>query len=312
MFIKWFCQFFRKKKPLVVIVKQSFFDNDLKKTFQQNNINQQFLEKLEHSLIKSDMGVVSTNIILEKISQEKIAKDSDFNDVVNLIKTSLKKKLSIYEKRINIESHKPYVIIFLGVNGSGKTTNLGKIAHKFKQDGKKVLIAACDTFRAGAGQQLDVWAKRANCDIFMSEKEGSDPASVAYQSFEKAKKENYDILLIDTAGRLQNQTNLMQQLSKINRVLKKLDENAPHTSLLVIDGTTGQNAAKQVEIFNHHINLDGLIITKLDGTAKGGVLVAITDKYKLPVYFVGNGEKIEDIEEFSVDEYLDNIFNIRI
>jgi fused signal recognition particle receptor len=201
------------------------------------------------------------------------------------------------------DTKKPNVIMFIGINGAGKTTMIGKIANKLKNDGKKVLIAAADTFRAGATEQLSQWAEKSKTKLIKAERDGQDPTSVAYEALEVAKKENYDLLLIDTAGRMQNNINLMQELQKIERVI------GVDKTILVIDATIGQNSLKQFESFSRSINIAGVVINKLDGTAKGGILVPIFDKFKVPIYAVGNGEKIDDIKTFDVVEYVSNLLN---
>mgnify|MGYP003338743731 FL=1 len=193
------------------------------------------------------------------------------------------------------------------MNGSGKTTSLGKLAHYFSKQNYKVLIAACDTYRAAAVAQLKTWSERIGCKFLQSDKEGGDPSALAYKALQLAKQENYDILLIDTAGRLQSKINLMEQLAKMTRVLKKIDQDVPHLSLLVIDGTTGQNALKQLEIFKEYSVINGLIVTKLDGTTKGGIIIPMVQKFQIPVYYVGTGEGIEDIEALDYNKYVNNL-----
>ena len=223
----------------------------------------------------------------------------------------IEKILKPCEGKIDLDSDKkPQVIIFNGVNGAGKTTTIGKIASNLKSQNKKVLISACDTFRAGASSQLEIWAKRANCEIILPLKEGEDPASVAYRAFDYAIKNGFDVLLIDTAGRLQNKQNLMDELKKINNVLKKLDSSAPHYNLLIVDATIGQNSRTQTEIFNQTVGIDGLIITKLDGSAKGGVVVAISKIFAKPIFAIGIGEKIEDLQEFNAKNFAKSIIGI--
>ena len=202
-------------------------------------------------------------------------------------------------------------MMFVGVNGVGKTTVIGKIAKKLKDDGKKVLIGACDTFRAGAVDQLQKWCENCAVDMVQADKEGMDPSAVAYRALEKAKKENYDVLLLDTAGRMQNNVNLMQELQKIERVLKKIDEKGIDENILVLDASIGQNAKKQVEIFNKMLNISGLIMNKMDGTAKGGILVAIANEFKKPIYAIGVGEGINDLQEFKADDYINSLLKLK-
>lgn len=197
---------------------------------------------------------------------------------------------------------KPHVILVAGVNGNGKTTTIGKLAAKLKSEGYQVMLAACDTFRAAAGSQIAVWAERTGCPL-VSGPAMSDPASVAFQALEQARKENYDILLIDTAGRLQNKTTLMEELAKIIRVLGKIDAKAPHTRLLVLDATTGQNALSQAEIFRNMADINGMIITKLDGTAKGGIVVSLAGEFQIPIHAIGIGEGVEDLAAFNAADF---------
>ena len=300
-------RFFKRKKDISKIVENSLFDKDLQKKFtKEGGVLQKDLEVLEINLLKSDIGVAATKEILVEVAQA-LTKNISLSEVKDIIKTYLKEKLKKHVGKIAYKQDGPLVILAVGVNGSGKTTNLGKLACKLQKEGKKTLLAACDTFRAAATAQLEEWVKRAGVEIVKSEKEGGDPAAVAYAAITKAKKENYDCVLIDTAGRLQNQTNLMEQLGKIIRVIKKIDDSLPHHSFLVLDGTVGQNAHKQAEIFSQYAKIDGLIVTKLDGTTKGGILVPITEKYNIPVYFVGKGEGKEDLEEFEVERYVEEL-----
>ena len=214
--------------------------------------------------------------------------------------------IDVIVNKINYNKNGPTVILFVGVNGAGKTTTIGKIAYKLQNEGKKVLLVAGDTFRAGAVQQLNEWAIRNNCDIVS--KEGADPVSVMYDGAVKAKEEGYDVLLVDTAGRLQNKVNLMKELEKINKVIGKLIEGAPHETLLVIDATTGQNGISQAKSFKEITNITGIVLTKLDGTAKGGIVLAIKDSTGIPVKFVGLGEQKEDLRIFDIEKYIYGLF----
>lgn len=280
----------------------------IKQIFIHKKIDSEVLDALEESLITSDLGVEVSKKIIDVIRSQKFEKNISEEEIKKFISEEIFKILKSSEKNLTLDdSVKPRVIIFNGVNGAGKTTTIGKIANNLTNQNKKTLIAACDTFRAGADKQLEVWAKRSNCEIISALKENEDPASVAYRAFEKAKKENFDILLIDTAGRLQNKQNLMDELKKINNVLKKLDSSAPHENILIIDALTGQNVKNQLEIFNQVIGITGLIITKLDGTAKGGVVVGLAEKFKLPIYAIGIGEKIEDLQTFNAKNFSNNL-----
>jgi fused signal recognition particle receptor len=266
-------------------------------------INDEILDEIEEVLIASDLGVSLTNKILIELRKNKYDKDITKDDIKQIIAKYIRESLKDIKKPLNIPTKKPYILMFLGINGSGKTTTIGKIINKFKKDGKKVIIAASDTFRIGAVEQLAIWSNKNEVRMIQAEKTGQDPTSVAYKALEIAKNEDYDILLIDTAGRMQNNINLMQELQKIARVIN-VDE-----SILVLDATIGQNALKQVESFNKCINLTGLIMNKLDGTAKGGILIPIYEKFKKPIYAIGVGEGIDDIKEFDVEWYINKILN---
>jgi len=293
---------FGKKKTLKEKISKSLFDGELQKAF-KNKIDQDFLNDLEESLLKADIGVRYTEKLVNSLASGDFEGDITYDQIKNHIRAQIKEELSGSEAKLSLDK-KPYVILASGVNGSGKTTTLGKLANKLAGEGKKVVVAAADTFRAAAVGQLDVWAKRAGVKLITAEKEGGDPAALAYQALEFAQKEGYDVVLIDTAGRLQNNKNFMDQLGKIVRVLKKLDESAPHLSLLVLDGTTGQNALRQLEGFKEQSMVNGIIMTKLDGTAKGGAIIPIVKEFEVPVYFVGMGEGIDDLYEFNLDEYI--------
>jgi fused signal recognition particle receptor len=270
----------------------------------KDKLSKDDISSIESVMISSDIGVSFTNKFTQTLKEKEISG----RDLNNQLRSELTAYLSEFEGRISLDK-KPYIILFSGVNGAGKTTSIGKLAHYFKQQNKKVLLAACDTYRAAAVKQLEVWAERAGAEIVSPEKEGTDPAAIAHKAVSKALAENYDIVLIDTAGRLQNYKNLMEQLSKISRVIKKLDDAAPHLSLLTIDGTTGQNAVKQYQGFSESLSIDGLVVTKLDGTAKGGILVALADLFKASIYFLGQGEAITDLKEFSAQEFAEEIFS---
>ena len=272
--------------------------------FTHKKLDSFILEELEETLITSDLGSDFAREIINNLRQKKFEKNIDEKFIKEFLVNEIEKILKPCEGKIDLDSDKkPQVIIFNGVNGAGKTTTIGKIAHNLKNQNKKVLISACDTFRAGASSQLEIWAKRANCEIILPLKEGEDPASVAYRALDYAIKNDFDVLLIDTAGRLQNKQNLMDELKKINNVLKKLDASAPHYNLLIVDATIGQNSRIQTEIFNQTVGIDGLVITKLDGSAKGGVVVAISKIFAKPIFAVGIGEKLEDLQEFDAKNF---------
>ncbi len=276
--------------------------------FTHKKLDAERLEELEEALILSDMGGEVAADIIKNFKEKKFEKNINDNQVREFLAAEIEKILKPCQGAPKLdELIKPYVIIFNGVNGAGKTTTIGKIAANLKNQNKKVLIAACDTFRAAASQQLEVWAKRADCEIILPQKDNEDPAAIAYRALDFAKKNNFDVLLIDTAGRLQNKQNLMDELKKINLVLKKIDERAPHENLLVLDATTGQNARNQLEIFNQIVGITGLVITKLDGTAKGGIVVGLAQKFKKPIYAIGIGEKLEDLQEFEAKTFAANL-----
>jgi len=273
-------------------------------------LDDDLIDDIEEILLKADVGVSATEKILdnlrEKASENKI---SDSEEILNLLKDKISKILvTNRRKAITENSVKPIVWLIAGVNGTGKTTTVGKLAHYFKGQGKKVMIAACDTFRAAAVEQLAIWAERSGVD-FIKAQTRADPASIAYDASAAAKSRGIDILLIDTAGRLHTKTNLMKELEKIRRVTEKVIPAEQIFSRLVIDGTTGQNAISQVKIFIEAIGCDSLIITKLDGTAKGGVMIAIAEELSVPVDFIGIGERIEDLEPFDANSYIEALFN---
>ncbi len=280
--------------------------------FTHKKLDDELLEQLEELMLESDIGVKVAAKIIKDLRSQKFSKEITGNEVKNFLGEELEKILLPYQKTLQIDdSIKPQVIVINGVNGAGKTTSIGKIASILVENNKKVMIAACDTFRAAAEEQLKVWASRANCEIITAKKEGEDPASVAHRAFMEAKQNNVDVLLVDTAGRLQNKQNLMDELKKINQVLKKIDSNAPHQNILVLDATTGQNSKNQLEIFDKIVNITGIIMTKLDGSAKGGILVALCEQFKKPVYAIGIGEKITDLQEFNAKEFVKNLIEIK-
>ncbi|NNE58252.1 MAG: signal recognition particle-docking protein FtsY [Hellea sp.] len=267
-------------------------------TFTKRKLDDEALEDLEDLLIQADFGIGPATKVTTLLAKDKFDKEVTDMEIKVALADVVSDILTPLEKPLKLVGAKPEILLFVGVNGSGKTTTLGKIAKRFADDGKKVLIVAGDTFRAAADAQLKVWGDRAGAPV-MSGKQGADAAGLVYDAIERAKTENYDILMIDTAGRLQNRTELMDELSKIVRVIKKQDETAPHHSLLVLDATVGQNALLQTEAFKNIAGITGLIMTKLDGTAKGGVLVALSDKFEIPIHAIGIGERIEDLENFS-------------
>jgi fused signal recognition particle receptor len=274
-------------------------------------IDDKTLDTIEEILITSDMGVETAELIIENVRKSlKNEKDRSVQNVLNLIKKELADILPNNNLNGIDKLQRPYIILVVGVNGVGKTTTIGKLAYNYKNLGYKVIVGAADTFRAAANEQLEIWAKRAGVEIISSQK-GNDPSSIAFETVKKAVQENYDVVLIDTAGRLHNKTNLMSELSKIKKVIQKFSETAPHETLLVLDGTTGQNAVVQATEFSKVIDLSGLVITKLDGTAKGGVVFQISKKLNIPIRYIGVGEGIEDLQEFDKDSFISALFDIK-
>src|SRR5262249_30963645 len=270
----------------------------------RGRVDQDFLKKLEARLYLADVGTTATTEIVSQVKQSFLDREIT-GDVEAFVKQKLIGMLESGELRY--AGSGPTVIMVAGVNGSGKTTSIAKLARKLQQDGKKVMVAACDTFRAAAVKQLDIWSQRLGVEI-VKNVQGSDPASVAHDACERAKARNFDVLIVDTAGRLHTQTPLMRELGKIHRVVSKLIDGAPHEVLLVLDATTGQNAITQAEMFKKEIQCTGIILAKLDGTAKGGAIFAIRQKIGLPVKFIGVGETLDDLEPFDPQTYVEALF----
>ena len=260
------------------------------------------LESLEEVLIQADMGVQTAVRVTANIAEGRFGKRISTAELRGALATEIARILGPVARPMPLYPQKPQVVLVVGVNGSGKTTTIGKLASQFKAGGKSVVIAAGDTFRAAAVEQLQVWGNRAGVPVFTAP-EGSDPASLAFDALTTAQANGSDLLMIDTAGRLQNRQDLMEELAKIIRVIRKIDQTAPHNTILVLDATTGQNAINQVEIFRKIADVTGLVMTKLDGTAKGGVLVALADKFGLPIHAIGVGEQIDDLQAFDPDEF---------
>jgi fused signal recognition particle receptor len=260
------------------------------------------LENLEDLLIQADMGVDTATRVTANIAEGRYGKRISSTDLRRALAAEVARILAPVAKPLPIYAQKPQVVLIVGVNGSGKTTTIGKLASQFRAAGKSVIIAAGDTFRAAAVEQLQIWGTRAGVPV-LTAAEGSDPASLAFDALTKARADGCDLLLIDTAGRLQNRADLMEELAKIVRVLRKVDPTAPHNTLLVLDATTGQNAITQVEVFTKIAQVSGLVMTKLDGTAKGGVLVSLADKFGLPIHAIGVGEQIDDLSPFDPEDF---------
>ena len=295
--------FFEKLKTGLNKTKQSINEkiNDVFSNFRK--VDEEFLEELEEILIMSDIGIETSTKIIDKLRERmKKEKIEDEEEVKKVLREEMQDILNIENKGLQLNT-KPSIILVIGVNGVGKPTSIGKIANRLAKDGKKVVVAAADTFRAAAVEQLEIWANRAGAEIIKRE-EGVDPASVVYDAMKKVKEENADILIVDTAGRLHNKKYLMDELNKIQKVINKEMPEADKEVLLVIDGTTGQNAISQVKAFKQEANITGLILTKLDGTAKGGAVLGIVEENKIPVKFIGVGEKIDDMEVFNAEEFV--------
>ncbi len=265
-------------------------------------LDDDMLESLEELMIASDMGVDTALRITANIAQGRLGKRLSVDEIKNLMATEIARVMEPVARPMPLYAKKPQVVLVVGVNGSGKTTTIGKLASQFRAAGKSVIIAAADTFRAAAVEQLQVWGERAGVPV-MTAPEGSDPASLAFDAMTRAEAEGADLLMIDTAGRLQNRADLMEELAKIVRVIRKKDPDAPHNTLLVLDATTGQNALSQVETFRRMSDVTGLVMTKLDGTAKGGVLVALADRFGLPIHAIGVGEQIDDLAPFDPEDF---------
>ena len=293
--------------------KSSFFEKLGKAVAGKSKVDDSVLDNLEEVLVTSDVGVETTLKIIDRI-EARVAKDKYLGtEELNLI---LREEIAGLLSEINsgndsefslASNHKPYVIMVVGVNGAGKTTTIGKLAHQFKKQGHKVVLGAADTFRAAAIDQLQVWAERVEVPI-VKQNMGSDPASVAFDTLESAVSNQADVVIIDTAGRLHNKVNLMNELTKIKRVMHKVVPNAPHEILLVLDGSTGQNAFEQAKQFTAATEVNALAVTKLDGTAKGGVVIGISDQFQVPVKYIGVGEGIEDLQVFNKMEFIDSFF----
>ncbi|WHN66562.1 signal recognition particle-docking protein FtsY [Cysteiniphilum sp. QT6929] len=273
-------------------------------------IDDDLIDDIEMQLLTADIGVEATQEIMETV-RNKVSRNElqTIEALTDLIKEKLKEIITPSEKPLVIDSaHKPYVILMIGINGAGKTTTIGKLAKKFQTEGKSVILAAGDTFRAAAVEQLQVWGERNHIPV-IAQHTGADSASVIYDAVQAAKSRNIDIVIADTAGRLHNKDNLMEELKKVARVMKKLDDKAPHEVMLVLDSGTGQNAIMQAEVFNKILSVTGITLTKMDGTAKGGVIFAIAKKLQLPIRFIGIGEKIDDLRPFHADDFIDALFS---
>ena len=283
------------------------FKDSISKIFSNRKVDQETLDEFEELLIKSDIDIGTAEEIIKKLSSKKFSENFTPGDIQSALEEIISEILNPSEKRIEYNTDQcPIILMVMGVNGSGKTTTIAKIANNFIKEGKKVLLVAADTFRAAASEQLEEWSKKINTDILTGE-EGSDPASIVFKSIEESQLKKHQVIIIDTAGRLHTRSDLMDQLGKIDRVLKKIDNNFPHETIITIDATTGQNALKQVEEFDKIVKISGIILTKYDTSASGGTLISIAEKTKLPIVAIGVGEKINDLVQFESKKFSKDI-----
>nr|WP_218058633.1 signal recognition particle-docking protein FtsY [Gilliamella apicola] len=300
--------FFSRLKKGLFKTKQNIGSGFLS-LFKGKRIDDALFEELEEQLLIADVGFDTTQKIIDTLTKQASRKElKDADALHGLLKQEMKSILDGVDKPFDIESHKPFVILMVGVNGVGKTTTIGKLARQFQQQGKSVMLAAGDTFRAAAVEQLQVWGERNNIPV-IAQHTNADSASVIYDAIQAAKAKKIDILIADTAGRLQNKSHLMDELKKIVRVIKKHDETAPHEIMLTIDAGTGQNAISQTKLFNEAVGVTGMTLTKLDGTAKGGIIFSIADQFNIPIRYIGVGEKIEDLRPFIADDFINALFD---
>lgn len=288
----------------------SKIEDGIKNIFVKRRLDREMLEELEELLILSDIGTETAASLCQALAKEKMDKDVDIEEVKTFLADRIAEKLTPFTQELIIKKENaPHVILVVGVNGSGKTTTIGKLGKYWKDQGYKIRFVAGDTFRAAAVAQLDIWASRLGIPISVGPDQG-DSAALAYEALQESKRDGTDILLIDTAGRLHNKVGLMDELKKINRVIGKIDDSAPHSVLLVLDATTGQNAHAQVQTFKEIVGVTGLVLTKLDGTAKGGVVLALTEKYGLPIHAIGIGERAEDLRPFTATDFARTLLSI--
>nr|WP_218056140.1 signal recognition particle-docking protein FtsY [Gilliamella apicola] len=300
--------FFSRLKKGLFKTKQNIGSGFLS-LFKGKKIDDALFEELEEQLLIADVGFDTTQKIIETLTQQASRKElKDADALHELLKQEMKTILANVDKPLDIQTHHPFVILMVGVNGVGKTTTIGKLARQFQQQGKSVMLAAGDTFRAAAVEQLQVWGERNHIPV-IAQHTNADSASVIFDAIQAAKAKKIDILIADTAGRLQNKSHLMDELKKIVRVIKKQDETAPHEIMLTIDASTGQNAISQTKLFNEAVGVTGLALTKLDGTAKGGIIFSIADQFQIPIRYIGVGEKIEDLRPFVADDFINALFD---
>ena len=299
--------FFARLKRSLVKTKENLGSGFIS-LFRGKKIDDDLFEELEEQLLIADVGVETTRKIITNLTEGASRKQlRDAEALYGLLKEEMSEILTKVEEPLNVEGKTPFVILMVGVNGVGKTTTIGKLARQFEQQGKSVMLAAGDTFRAAAVEQLQVWGQRNNIPV-IAQHTGADSASVIFDAIQAAKSRNVDVLIADTAGRLQNKSHLMEELKKIVRVMKKLDEDAPHEIMLTIDASTGQNAISQAKLFHEAVGLTGITLTKLDGTAKGGVIFSVADQFGIPIRYIGVGERIEDLRPFKADDFIEALF----
>jgi fused signal recognition particle receptor len=300
--------FFRRLKEGLSKTHQGLVDKIDQIIVGKKKIDDDLLADLEETLITSDIGVPTAQLLLDHVTQKVKRKELEDAD---LLKKTLQEQMFLVlapqEKPISLGNTRPFVIMVVGVNGTGKTTTIGKMAQKFSAQGKSVLMAAGDTFRAAAIEQLEIWGQRVGCGV-IRQKTGSDPSAVVFDALKAAKSRQTDVVLVDTAGRLHTKTNLMEELKKVRRIMERELPGSPHEVLLVLDATTGQNAIAQAKMFTKTVGVTGIVLTKLDGTAKGGILVAISNELKIPIRYIGIGETIDDLREFNARDFVDALF----
>jgi fused signal recognition particle receptor len=300
---------FQRLKDQIARTRESFVKQVDRLFLGKKEIDADLLDSLEEILITADLGVSTATVLIERIREKVKRKElSDAFALKNYLREEILTLLRSPQKEEEEITASPFVILVIGVNGTGKTTTIGKLAHRFKCLGQNVMLVAADTFRAAAIEQLEIWSKRAGAD-FIKQKSGSDPSAVVYDALEAAQSRKTDVMIIDTAGRLHTKVNLMEELKKVQRVIQKKMPGAPHEILLVLDATTGQNAISQAKLFNSALGVTGMVLTKLDGTAKGGVVVGISNELKIPIRFIGIGEKMEDLRDFDPDAFVRALFD---
>lgn len=301
-------RFFNRLKDSLAKTRQGFVEKIDTLIHRRQEIDEDVYEELEEIMVQADVGVATAMELVEKVRHAvKERRIEDASEIKPVLKEKIRDLLGAGTTSLNVYWQSPTVVLVVGVNGVGKTTTIGKIAHLYKSDGKKVLLGAADTFRAAAIDQLEVWAEQVNADL-IKHQEGSDPAAVAYDSLQAAKAREVDLLLIDTAGRLHTKSNLMEELKKIGRVLDRAMPGAPHEVLLVLDATTGQNAVNQAKLFSEAVGVTGIVLTKLDGSARGGVVLAIKQALNIPVKLIGIGEGMDDLRPFDPEEFVEALF----